>query len=957
LFYGNSINVATLFDAITEPSGLNGEIQFNDSGLFGASSNLKYNTSTKTLSTDNILALTDITGNKLISNNSSGDEGGEILLAKPVTNTTLDGVGITIDSYQNRIRFFEQGGSARGAYIDLTQAAGGVGTNLLGAAADDFARLQANAAFNTANSATTTAQAAFNTANSATTTAQAAFNTANSATTTAGAGFTRANSAYGTANSATTTAQAAFNTANSATTTAQAGFNHANGAFSTANTKLNSTGGTISGDLIISGNLTITGNTVTHSADDFIVNDPIVLLANNNPGNALDIGFVAHYEDGSANTKHTGLVRDVSAGVWYLFEDYIPHIQENNILNVSDASFRVSTLSANIVTDVITVRGVDPLTRANSAYGQANSATTTSQAGFNHANGAFNTANSATTTAQSAFNEANTKLSLTGGTVTGNIKSNSFILPTNTTDVAFVKDDNLTAWKYADKSFSISGQESASSGIYFSPDGTRMYVIGSTGDDVNQYTLSTAWDVTTATFVRVSATIGETAPTGVFFKSDGTVMYITGSTNDTVREFSVSSAWDVSTIAFVRDFSFAAQDSVPQDIWFRADGFKMYMVGSNNDRVYEYDLATAWNVSTATFVQFFSVAAQETAPVSIDFSSDGTRMYVLGATGLDINRYTLSTPWNISTAVFYNNFYIGFQETSPSGMFIDRSNGVAYIVGSSADTVFQYDTETDGIELTGQSGLFINGSLYTNKNLVVTSNSRIDGELRVSGATTLSTTSVGGTLTATSTITLSGTTTSTTVLGTAATTGTTTIGSTTQTGSITLGQSTVSQTTNIQAGSTANGSTKTLNIGTGGLSGSITNINIGSAVSGATTTVLADGNWNFRNPITINTHAVLESTTITTASISQTTLDTFATATYRSAKYLVQMTSGSAYHMIELSLIHDGTTVHLSQYGEVKTGSSLGSFDASISSGTLSVLFTPTNAITTVKTAITLLPV
>ena len=102
---------------------------------------------------------------------------------------------------------------------------------------------------------------------------------------------------------------------------------------------------------------------------------------------------------------------------------------------------------------------------------------------------------------------------------------------------------------------------------------------------------------------------------------------------------------------------------------------------------------------------------------------------------------------------------------------------------------------------------------------------------------------------------------------------------------------------------------------------------------------------------------MLESTTITTASTSQTTLDTFATATYRSAKYLVQMTSGSEYHMIELNLIHDGTTVFLSQYGEVKTGSSLGSLDASITSGTLSVLITPTNATTTVKAAATLLPV
>lgn len=67
----------------------------------------------------------------LRSLNSSGDEGGEILLAKSVTNNTLTGSGITIDSYQNKLRIFEQGGSARGAYIDLTECDPGVGTNLL----------------------------------------------------------------------------------------------------------------------------------------------------------------------------------------------------------------------------------------------------------------------------------------------------------------------------------------------------------------------------------------------------------------------------------------------------------------------------------------------------------------------------------------------------------------------------------------------------------------------------------------------------------------------------------------------------------------------------------------------------------------------------------------------------------------------------------------------------------
>ena len=108
---------------------------------------------------------------------------------------------------------------------------------------------------------------------------------------------------------------------------------------------------------------------------------------------------------------------------------------------------------------------------------------------------------------------------------------------------------------------------------------------------------------------------------------------------------------------------------------------------------------------------------------------------------------------------------------------------------------------------------------------------------------------------------------------------------------------------------------------------------------------------------TINTNAVYESTAVTTAAATQFTLDSFSTTTYRSAKYLVQISSGSAYELLEMTLIHDGTTVYLSQYGNIKTGATLAVFDASISTGTLSLLATPNNAVTTFKTAITVIPV
>ena len=108
---------------------------------------------------------------------------------------------------------------------------------------------------------------------------------------------------------------------------------------------------------------------------------------------------------------------------------------------------------------------------------------------------------------------------------------------------------------------------------------------------------------------------------------------------------------------------------------------------------------------------------------------------------------------------------------------------------------------------------------------------------------------------------------------------------------------------------------------------------------------------------TINTNAIYESTAVTTAAATQFTLDSFSTTAYRSAKYLVQISSGSSYELIELALIHDGTTVYLSQYGNIKTGATLGVFDATISTGTLSLLATPNNAVTTFKTAITVIPV
>ena len=76
-----------------------------------------------------ITTTNDIRGRYLISTNATGDEGGEINLAKP-PNSTLSG-GTTIDAYVNKVRIFEQGGNARGVSIDLSKAPEGVNGELM----------------------------------------------------------------------------------------------------------------------------------------------------------------------------------------------------------------------------------------------------------------------------------------------------------------------------------------------------------------------------------------------------------------------------------------------------------------------------------------------------------------------------------------------------------------------------------------------------------------------------------------------------------------------------------------------------------------------------------------------------------------------------------------------------------------------------------------------------------
>jgi sugar lactone lactonase YvrE len=262
-------------------------------------------------------------------------------------------------------------------------------------------------------------------------------------------------------------------------------------------------------------------------------------------------------------------------------------------------------------------------------------------------------------------------------------------------DISTATSDNLTVL--------VSGQETAPQGLFFKPDGTKVTIIGSSSDSVRSYNLSTAWNISTATYAsEVISVVGRDAnPSAIFIKPDGTKFWMLGFNNDTISQYSMSTAWNVSSATFDDQvLNIGAGESIPHGLQFSSDGTKLYVLGQAGRYIRQYNLSTAWDISSssippATGTGYLYVGAQDISSQGIAFNDDGTKMYVIGAGNDRISQYTLSTPWSISSATYANkNFSVTDNETDPSGLYIKPDGTKFWIIGTVGDRIRQYSMNT-----------------------------------------------------------------------------------------------------------------------------------------------------------------------------------------------------------------------------------------------------------------------
>lgn len=303
--------------------------------------------------------------------------------------------------------------------------------------------------------------------------------------------------------------------------------------------------------------------------------------------------------------------------------------------------------------------------------------------------------------------------------------------------------------KVPEKSLGL--QDSEPYAISFKPDGTKMYEVGVGSKKIYEYNLSTAWDISTATFNQSIDTVAD-APTDLIWNDTGSKMYVSSNpagqkggifewevptnydissaqfphpnTTDVgspesiqwdddgshifvfnsnpdqasdyfeVNKYSVNSNYDIPTDYDTGSLNFNqsinTQDSNPMDVYIDPNGTELFEIGNNSDNIHKYSLSTAFDISTATLEQ--TISTKDATPTGIVFNDNGEKMFTVGKGGNKVYEYDLSTGWDLTTASFVDS--ISTQSTSPEGLEFNSDGSKLYVVDSGNANVEEYDLST-----------------------------------------------------------------------------------------------------------------------------------------------------------------------------------------------------------------------------------------------------------------------
>ena len=259
-------------------------------------------------------------------------------------------------------------------------------------------------------------------------------------------------------------------------------------------------------------------------------------------------------------------------------------------------------------------------------------------------------------------------------------------------------DPDIANASYDSVSLSVASVDVTPTDLAFNNDGTKFYFLGNQNKKVYQYSCSTAYDLSTATKDTEEASVGTqvSAARGFNFNNDGTKFFVSSFTNtaaSAIFEYDLSTAFDVSTASY-NNTSLSITVTSNGSHCMSSDGLYVYTVDSFDD-VDRYTLSTAWDLSTATYSDTKDnlVESAETSPSGIFINPEGTKLFISGYTGDIVTQSSLSTAYDITTASYDSvSFSLASQDGIPYGLFFKPDGSKMYVAGLGGDSIYQYST-------------------------------------------------------------------------------------------------------------------------------------------------------------------------------------------------------------------------------------------------------------------------
>jgi len=300
------------------------------------------------------------------------------------------------------------------------------------------------------------------------------------------------------------------------------------------------------------------------------------------------------------------------------------------------------------------------------------------------------------------------------GALTGNTTVSFASVPTEhkwtyTYDTDGAATSDITKLSFSGESSLPTGY--SASGVFFKPDGTVAFFSDYNQYNISAHNLSTAWDISTmstAANSQLSHESTDNRPFGLYFKSDGTKLFVAGNQNRNVYEWTLSTAWDLTTASLTNTCNVdgivnATADTYGGDtngVSFKSDGTVMLVC--TEYRLYEYSLSTAWDTSTASYTAGSFLDLQEGGDLSTGngstsyneahFNSDGTKIFATSYSLDTIVSISLNTAYDLSSGVssdtastkfnsMTGNYYNA--EDTVRGMYV-RNDDEFYLTGNAA---------------------------------------------------------------------------------------------------------------------------------------------------------------------------------------------------------------------------------------------------------------------------------